>query len=216
MWGDHECMGLLCATHNVDEVRHPESMRKSARVPDRRLVRGTSRAPKSADYWLGVEAESRPPATFPEVVPFGEPGELPQSVVALQADLSVHACTRPWSEWLLPYPAPVAARLHGGNEPAPKFPLRTLGPHVGAVRETFGSADAFSWRGESSEMGRAPFGGEYCAAWRALFESFAPLERAPAPARRHLLRARHAVAMGHGGPSRAEEVGSVVGGLDPS
>ena len=49
VWGDHECTWLLLATHNSDEVRPPESRRKSVRVSGRRLVRGSPLGPESTD-----------------------------------------------------------------------------------------------------------------------------------------------------------------------
>ena len=74
----------------------------------------------------------------------------------------------------------------------------------------FGTADACSWWDESFDMGRAPRDSKYCGARYALFELFAPLERAPAPVYRHLLHSPRAVVMGRGDPGRAEEVESVA------
>ena len=46
------------------------------------------------------------------------------------------------------------------------------------------------------EMGRAPFDSKFCAAWRALFESFVPIGRGMAPVCRHLIRSRAEVLQG--------------------
>ena len=78
-----------------------------------------------------------------------------------------------------------------------------LRPSQDTLRDLYGAADASSWSAEPFEMGRAPYDSEFCAVWRALFESSAQLRRALSPLRRHLLRARLSIVMGRGDPSRA-------------
>ena len=107
-------------------------------------------------------------------------------------------------------PASATDRLDGGKGLAPKFPLCASGISQSTLRELRGAADASAWWDEPFEMGRASRGAKYCAAGRALFESFASLGRVVAPVYRHLLRARHAVLLGHGDPSCAEEMGSAA------
>ena len=50
------------------------------------------------------------------------------------------------------------------------------------------------------QTGGAPFGAKYCAVWRALFESFAPIERALAPVYRFVIRPRDATLRGDTAP----------------
>ena len=121
------------ATRDSDEVRHPESMRKSVRVLGRRLDRRSPLLPESAYYWHGVKGESRPDVAFSGGGPWSEPGESTQNVVVLQSDLSYRARKKTWSN--LPYPPPfsVSARLNGNIDPAPAFPLRVgFAPRHGA------------------------------------------------------------------------------------
>ena len=160
--------------------------------------------PESVDYWPGVEAESRPEATFSGGETCGGPGESTQNVVVLQSDPSTHDRKKTWPKLPRPPPASVPARSNGGVDPAPALPLRALGLPRGAVRELFVAADASSWWGESFAMGRAPLDSKYCGVRYALFESFAPLERVPAPVYRHLLRSLRAAAMRCGDPGRAD------------
>ena len=75
---------------------------------------------------------------------------------------------------------------------APPYPLCDLELDREEARELHGGPDAGDWRDKSSQLGRAPFDSKFCAGWHALFESFAPVERALAPAYRFLLRSRGA------------------------
>ena len=163
-----------------------------------------------------MKAAGRPEVKIPGSEPCSEPGDSPQTVVALKADLSARAPEKKWSESSYLPPASVSARLNRGDGPAPAPPLCSLGLPQDTVRESFGAADALAWWDAPFEMGRAPFGSEYCAVWRALFESSAPPERVLAPAYRRLLRARYAVVMGRGDQRRAEEVESVAYQTAPS
>ena len=83
--------------------------------------------PKSVDYSPGVKLEDRPEVNFPGGEPRSEPGESTQNVVVLQSDLSAHARKKTWSKSSYPPPASVSARLNGGADPAPVFPLCALG-----------------------------------------------------------------------------------------
>ena len=65
------------------------------------------------------------------------------------------------------------------------------------IREPRGTE---TWWGAEFQMGRAPFDSKYCAVWRAMFESFAPAERALSPAYRLLLRSRGARLRGEAVP----------------
>ena len=49
VWSDSECMWLIRATRNSDEVRNPRPKRESVRATARRMVRGCPVALKSVD-----------------------------------------------------------------------------------------------------------------------------------------------------------------------
>ena len=68
-----------------------------------------------------------------------EPCESTGNVVALQSDLAAHARKKTWSTSSYPPPASAPARLNGGADPAPAFPLRTLDSPQGAVRVLLGA-----------------------------------------------------------------------------
>ena len=70
-------------------------------------------------------------------------------------------------------------------------------------RLSFRPGGADWWKSEF-ENGRAPFGSWYCAVRRALFESFAPVERALAPVYRFLFRARGSLLRGESVPNRTD------------
>ena len=159
-------MWLLRATHNSAEVRRPGSKRKSVRATGRRLVRGSKLASESVDYWPGKKATSRPPVSFPAGEPCSEPGGSFQNAVALQSDLSAHTRVRDWSELSYPPPDSATDRLNGSKGPAPEFPLRASGSPQGTLQQLCGASDAYPRRDESFEMGRAPFGSEYCTVVR--------------------------------------------------
>ena len=107
-----------------------------------RLVRWSTYAPESADYWPGKTAKSRPPVWFPGVGPCGGPGESFQNVVVLQSDLSAHVRAKGWSELSCPPPVSAIDRVSGSKGPAPKFPLRVLGLPRETLQELFGASDA--------------------------------------------------------------------------
>ena len=54
------------------------------------------------------------------------------------------------------------------------------------------------------QVGRAPFDAKYCAVWRALFESFAPVERALAPVYRFVICSRVARFRGEAAPDSSD------------
>ena len=68
--------------------------------------------------------------------------------------------------------------MAGGPTTVPPFPLRGLGLAPDVIEKCHGKPGALAWRDESFQMGRAPFDSKFCAVWRALFQSFAPAERA--------------------------------------
>ena len=142
VWGDPECMWLLRATHNSDEVRHPESIRKSFRAPACSVVRGFPLVPGSTDYWPGVKSESRPDVPPPAGEPCGEPGDSPRIVATLQSDLPAHGRKKMRSKRAYPPPASVPARLNGADGPVPPLPVCTLGLPEGTAGELLGAADA--------------------------------------------------------------------------
>ena len=67
-----------------------------------------------------------------------------------------------------------------------------------------------SWRVAPFELGCAPSDSKYFAAWRAFFESFAPIERRLVPAYRHLLRPRFDAVQGGEDSGRNEELQSMA------
>ena len=75
----------------------------------------------------------------------------------------------------------MANRLSGKETPAPPFPLRDLGLSREEAAKVRDRPGADEWWDATFHLGRVPFDSKYCAVWRALFESFAPVERASAP-----------------------------------
>ena len=145
VWGDHECTRMLRATHNSDEVRHPEPMRKSLRDSGRRLVRGSPLVPESVDSWPGVGAGGRLEVKSPGGAPRSDPGESTQNVVVLLPDLSAHVRAKMWPKSSYLPPASALARLNGGADSSAAFALRALGLPQDTVRELSGAAGASSW-----------------------------------------------------------------------
>ena len=86
----------------------------------------------------------------------------------------------------------------------PKFPLCCLGPTREGVNDLYDSPGSADWWGAGFQMGRAPFGAQYCAVWRALFESFAPVKRALAPVYRFLISSRAATLRGDAAPDSSD------------
>ena len=60
------------------------------------------------------------------------------------------------------------------------------------------------WWGAEFQIGRAPLGAKYFAVWRALFESFAPVERALAPVYRFVICSRVARFRGEAAPDSSD------------
>ena len=100
------------------------------------------------------------------------------------------------------YSAPncITSRLAGGDASAPPYLLCVLGLAPGVVAQVHEKSDTAAWRDEFFQTGRAPFDSKHCAVWRALFESFAPVERSLGPVYRLLLRSRGAGARGNPAP----------------
>ena len=72
------------------------------------------------------------------------------------------------------------------------------------VNDLYDSPGSDDWRGAKFQMGRAPFDAKYFSVWRALFESFAPAERALAPVYRFLIRSRVATLRGDTAPDPSD------------
>ena len=87
-------------------------------------------------------------------------------------------------------PPRVASRLAGKEVSAPPDPLCDLGLRPEEARKVHEPYGAEAWWDEPFPTGRAPFDSKYCAVWRALFESFAPVERPPSSVFRLLIRSR--------------------------
>ena len=79
-----------------------------------------------------------------------------------------------------------------------------MGLESGEVNRLFVRPGAAEWRDSEFEIGRAPFGSRYCAVWRALFESSAPVERASAPVYIFLIRSRGSLLRGEFAPNRTD------------
>ena len=104
----------------------------------------------------------------------------------------------------IPHPSRVIGRLAGKLAPAPEFPLCYLGLDTQEVDRLYGRPWRADWWDSKFEIGRALSDSQYCAVWRALFESFAPVERALAPAYRFLIRARGSLLQGESVPNRTD------------
>ena len=72
--GNGECVLLLGAARNSDEVRNQFEKRRCAPTTARRLARDPSLADSSGDQWPGKMAPSRPEVAFPGSEPQAEPG----------------------------------------------------------------------------------------------------------------------------------------------
>ena len=68
----------------------------------------------------------------------------------------------------------------------------------------YGRPGCADWWDSEFEIGRALFDSRPCAVWRDLFEYFAPVERALAPAYRFLIRARGSLLQGESVPNRTD------------
>ena len=101
-------------------------------------------------------------------------------------------------------PPCVVERLAGKLVPLPEFPLCCLGLDMEEVNCLYGRPGCADWWDSEFEIGRAPFDPRYCAVWRALFESFALVERALAPVYRFLIRARGSLLRGESAPNRMD------------
>ena len=91
-------------------------------------------------------------------------------------------------------------RLNGKNPQVPVYPLGDLGLSRDEVDKLRGRPGTADWRDKEIQLGRAPFDSKYCPVWNALFESFAPVERALAPVYKFLIRCR--------GPNKGSVPGS--------
>ena len=76
------------------------------------------------------------------------------------------------------------------------YPLRARGLDRDELRASYGDSDQSDWWDVALGMGPAPTDSEFCAARRALFESFVPIERGSAPAYRRLICSRAAAPLG--------------------
>ena len=156
VWGNSECTLSTRATRNSDEVRYPWSKSESVRATARRVVRRSPVAPKSADYWPGEKAKSRPDVPSPEGEPCGEPGEVCLSVALLQSDPPPHVRDEKWAEAFYSPPASEPHRLAGGSGSEPRYPLCVWGVSQDTLRDLYGASDASSWRGEPFRNGSCP------------------------------------------------------------
>ena len=186
------CTWVLRATHSSDESRFPCEKRRSAVTTARRIVRGNPVNSKSIYWWPGCKAEQRPTADIPSEDPMAEPSDAAPDKVVIRKSLPERASPFDSSAEFHAPPASVRDFFRGESVAIPKFPLCVLGLAPAEVRKLQGRADADAWWDVPFHMGRVPFDSKYCAVWRALFESFAPIERVLAPAFRALLRAHNA------------------------
>ena len=83
---------------------------------------------------------------------------------------------------------------------APPYRLCDLGLHPEEAKKAHEPYGTEAWRGEEFQTGRAPFASKSCAVWRAMSESFAPVERALSPAFHLLLHSRGARLRGEAVP----------------
>ena len=179
--GNRQYSWTLRATHNSDEVRYPSDKRRSTCASARRLVRGSPAVDASEDFWPGGKARGRPPASRADGEPQAEPSISPKLSAAAKKSLSQHGESGGPRDEFRPPPACVAWRAAGKCLQVLKFPLCYLSltrEEVNVLYDTPGPADR---RGAGFQMGRAPFGSKYCAAWRALFESFTPAQQVLVP-----------------------------------
>ena len=190
----------LRATRSSDEGRFPFGKRRSAGTTARRRVGGHPDAECSVDLWPGAKTCRRPEASRPVGEPQAEPSASVKTPVVPKKGVSAHAkkCDSP-GEYHSP-PSCAEERLYGKGARAPKCPLCDLGRSRDEVEKLRGRPGAREWRGAEFQLGRAPFDSRYCAVWRALFESFAPAERALAPVYRFLIRSRGAKLCGEAVP----------------
>ena len=158
----------------------------------------------SVDSWPGSTARARPPASSPNGGPQAEPSALRKPPVVLKRSASARAKYAESNEELHSPPFCVVGRLAGKLAPLPEFPLCCLGLGPEEVNRLFGRPGCADWQDAEFEIGRAPFDSQYCASWRALFEPFAPVERALAPIYRFLIRARGSLLLGESAPGRAD------------
>ena len=113
-------------------------------------------------------------------------------------------------------PTCVVDRVSEKPAPAPAFPLCCLGLESEEVSCLFGGPGGTDWWDAEFEIGRAPFGARYCAVSRAVFESFAPAERALAPAYRSLIRARGSLLRGEYAPNPSDAQSMAFERVSPS
>ena len=118
-----ECVWLLRAARNSDEVRRPGVTRKSVQTTGRRLLRGSPGGDESVEFRPGSEAADRPSASFAGGKPYAEPDKSSQTVAVLLSDLSARARNGESQQLTYSLPAAVVGRLNGGSASAPKFPM---------------------------------------------------------------------------------------------
>ena len=123
---------------------------------------------------------------------------------ALEKSLSQHAKFGELRDELHSLPSCIAERLAGKAVQVLKFPLSSPCLNREEVNTLCESPAFAHWRGAEFQIGRAPVGAEYCAARHALFESFAPAERALAPVYRFSIRFRVATLRGDAVPVSAD------------
>ena len=91
----------------------------------------------------------------------------------------------------------------------PPYPLCAFGFVRDDLKALYGKQYQSDWWGVALRMGRAPFVSKFRGARNASFESFAPIGRALAPVRRHLIRGRAAALQG--GTAVGQESVSAMG-----
>ena len=110
--------------------------------------------------------------------------------MTLKSDVSAHATQVQLSEPMWPLPQVALDRFEGGDVEVPRYSLCALGFEEAELKRVYGKQRQPDWRDVSFQTGCAPFDSKFRAVWHALFESFAPIERGPAPVYWFLLRAR--------------------------
>ena len=125
-------------------------------------------------------------------------------LVALKIRMSPQAKSGVYRDEFHPPPVCVTERCAGRAVQVPDFPLCCLGLTREEVNALYCSPGSANWWGAKFQMGRAPFDTRYCAVRHALFESFAPVERALAPIYRFLIRTRVATLRGDTAPDSSD------------